>query len=152
MDGRKYFLHPKLDWQRRYETLRASFFDRLPADVVAQRFDYTPAYIRLLRHQFLSGKIDFSEPNPEGKAHRHCISNDMRQKIRLWRENNMSAAEIAQCLSDEGHEVSIRTIERVLREEGFKKLPRRSLLKIRMTVKGTHIPDKAQSLSLSELN
>jgi hypothetical protein len=151
VNGARFFTYPRLDWQRRYEALRASFVERLPAFAVAKRFAYAPAYVNLLRHQFSQGKIDFSEPNPEGKAHRYRVSNEMRQKIKAWRENNMSAAEIAHSLSDEGHEVSIRTIERVLREEGYKKLPRRSLLKIGMTVKGATIPDKAQTITLADL-
>src|SRR3989337_2862049 len=66
MADEKFFLHPEFDWQRRYEALRASFVDRLPAKVVADRFNYTPQYIHLLRHQFIHEKIDFSEPVPEG--------------------------------------------------------------------------------------
>ena len=61
MRDEKYFLHPVHDWQRRYEALRASFVDRLPAKIVAERFEYSPAYIHLLRHQFINEKIDFSE-------------------------------------------------------------------------------------------
>jgi len=33
----KYFLYPLHDWQRRYEALRASFVERLPAKIIAQR-------------------------------------------------------------------------------------------------------------------
>lgn len=57
-----YFTHPKSEWQRRYEALRASFVERLAARVVADRFGYTSGYIHLLRHQFTHGKIDFGEP------------------------------------------------------------------------------------------
>lgn len=60
MADEKFFLYPEFDWQRRYEALRASFVDRLPAKVVADRFNYTPQYIHLLRHQFIHEKIDFS--------------------------------------------------------------------------------------------
>ncbi|MGB2987317.1 MAG: hypothetical protein WBE26_15740 [Phycisphaerae bacterium] len=55
---------PVHDWQRRYEALRAFF---------VERFNYSPAYVRLLRHQFMQGKIDFSEPVPEGKTRRRCV-------------------------------------------------------------------------------
>ncbi|MBI5755749.1 MAG: hypothetical protein HZA12_02385, partial [Nitrospirae bacterium] len=48
MPDRKFFLYPEFDWQRRYEALRASFVERLPAKVVAERFRYTPEYIHLL--------------------------------------------------------------------------------------------------------
>ena len=70
MADETFFLHPMHDWQRRYEALRASFVDRLPAKVVADRFGYSPAYIHLLRHLFSKNQIDFSEPVPEGKVNR----------------------------------------------------------------------------------
>jgi hypothetical protein len=63
----------------------------------------------------------------------------------------MSAGEIAQCLSEEETELSVRTVERVLREEGFPKLPRRSRLKIGMTVKGTTVPDASHAISLGDV-
>ena len=37
MADEKFFLNPVHDWQRRYEALRASFVDRLPAKAVADR-------------------------------------------------------------------------------------------------------------------
>ena len=86
MADEKFFLYPKFDWQRRYEALRASFVDRLPAKVVADRFNYTSQYIHLLRHQFIHEKIDFSEPVPEGKVARRIVDSEIRKKIRNWRE------------------------------------------------------------------
>ena len=74
MKDAKFFTRPVHDWQRRYEALRASFVERLPARVVGERFNYSPAYVRLLRHQFRQGKIDFSEPVPEGKTRRRRVS------------------------------------------------------------------------------
>jgi hypothetical protein len=98
----RFFTHPLHPWQRRYEALRASFVERLPARVVAERFGYTPTYVRLLRHQFRSGKIDFSEPVPEGKAARRRVPADVRQKIIGWRRQRLSAGEITELLSEEG--------------------------------------------------
>jgi transposase len=152
MTNKNFFLHPGIEWQRRYEALRASFVDRLPAKIVAEKFNYSVQYIALLRHQFIHGKIDFSEPYPEGKAHRYRVKESTRKKIREWRQHNMSAGEITECLSEEGIEISVRTVERVLREEGFPKLPRRSRIKIGMTVKGTKIPEKSKHISLGEMN
>ena len=94
MRDASFFLHPVHDWQRRYEALRASFVERLPAQVVADRFNYTAAYVRLLRHQFRHGKIDFAEPVPEGKIQRRRVSADVRAKIRDWRKSRLSAGEI----------------------------------------------------------
>jgi hypothetical protein len=151
MKNATFFTHPIPDWQRRYEALRASFVERLPAQIVAQRFHYSPQYVRLLRHLFTSGKLDFSEPVPEGLAARRRIDSNTRQKIKTYRSHQLSAGDIVECLSDEGIEISIRTVERVLREEGFPKLPRRARLRMKMTVKGSHIPEKSKSITPQDL-
>ncbi len=139
-----YFTKPSHDWQRRYEALRASFVERLPAKVVADRFGYSVGYVYLLCHQFRAGKIDFSEPVPEGKTNRRRVTSEVRQKIISWRNNQLSAGEITELLSEDGIEISIRTIERVLTEEGFPKLPRRTRLKLGQTVKKADIPERSQ--------
>jgi transposase len=152
MRDASFFKYPKLEWQRRYEAVRASLVDRLPAKAVAERFGYQPGYVRLLVHQFRYGKIDFSEPVPEGKVSRRRVTAEIRQKIRTWRERNLSAGEIAQLLSDDGVDVSVRTVERVLAEEGFPKLPRRTWLKIGRTVKGAEIPSRSEVISIADLD
>jgi hypothetical protein len=146
-----FFSHPVHDWQRRYEALRASFVDRLPAHVVADRFGYSAAYVRLLRHQFIHGKIDFSEPVPEGKTARRQVTAEVRHKIRECRERRMAAGEITELLCDEGLEISVRTVERTLAEEGFPKLPRRTRLKIGLTVKGAKVPDRSETITITQL-
>ena len=152
MNDAKFFTRPVHDWQRRYEALRASFVERMPARIVADRFGYSQNYILLLRHLFMHGKIDFSEPVPEGKLARRRVSSVVRRKIRTWREYNLSAGEITECLSEDGIEISVRTVERVLREEGFSKLPRRSRLKMGMTVKGAHIPEKSKAITVGDVD
>ena len=147
-----YFINPIHDWQRRYEALRASFVDRLPAKVVAERFGYSPAYVHLLKHQFTTGKIDFSEPVPEGKASRYRVTAETRSKIRAWREKELSAGEIAQLLSEDGVDISVRTVERVLAEEGFPKLARRTRLKIGLTVKGAEVPQRSERISIAQMD
>jgi len=151
MRNENFFLQPVHEWQRRYEALRASFVERLPARLVAARFGYSLAYIHLLRHLFTHQKIDFSEPVPEGKARRRRIGTGLRAKICNWREHRLSAGEITALLSEEGLEISVRTIERVLAEEGFPRLPRRSRLKLGFTVKGARLPAVAEKLALAEM-
>lgn len=149
MRNEKYFLYPAHDWQRRYEALRASFVERLSAKIIAERFGYSTSYIHLLRHQFIHGKIDFSEPVPEGKTVRRRVDSKIRLKICNWREHRLSAGEITQLLSEEGVELSVRTVERVLAEEGFTKLPRRSRLKLGLTVKGAKVPAVSEAITVS---
>ncbi|MCP4283482.1 MAG: transposase, partial [Gammaproteobacteria bacterium] len=93
------------------------------------------------RHQFKQGKLDFAEPTAEGSARRRRVNAETRLKIRSWREQRLSAAEITELLLGDGVEISVRTVERVLVEEGFPKLPRRTRLKIGRTVQGAEIPE-----------
>lgn len=151
MADEKFFLHPLHDWQRRYEALRASFVERLPAKVVADRFGYSVGYIHLLRHQFIHDKLDFSEPVSEKKVKRRGVSAKVREQIRQWRQQNLSAGEISQLLSEDGTELSVRTVERVLAEEGFPKLPRRTRIKIGMTVTGAEIPEATRLRDIAEI-
>jgi len=146
-----YFINPTHEWQKRYEALRASFVDRLPAVAVAERFGYSVGYVHLLRHQFTTGKSDFSEPIQEGASARYRVTADTRRKIRAWREKELSAGEIAQLLSEDGVEISVRTVERVLTEEGFPKLPRRTRLKIGITVKGAEVPQKSTIIAVGQM-
>jgi transposase len=146
-----YFTKPIHEWQKRYEALRASFVDRLPAAVVADRFGYSVAYVHLLRHQFITSKFDFAEPVPEGGSSRYRVTAETRRKIRDWREKELSAGEIAQLLSEEGVDISVRTVERVLAEEGFPKLPRRTRLKIGLTVKGAEVPQRSEGVSIAQM-
>jgi len=150
MRDEKYFLYPVHEWQKRYEALRASFVDRLPAKVVADRFGYSQSYVNLLRHQFIHEKIDFSEPVPEGKIKRRKVDSLTRSKICNFREHRLSAGEIVQLLSEDGVEISVRTVERILAEEGYPRLPRRSRLKLRLTVKGAQVPAVSQHIHISE--
>jgi len=151
MNDETYFTKPVHEWQRRYEALRASFVDRLPAKVVADRFGYTPSYINLLRHLFIHEKIDFAEPVPEGKVARRRVTSEIREKICSWRKGRLSAGEITELLSEEGVEISVRTVERVLREEGFARLPRRSRLKIGLTVKGAKVPARSEAITPGQM-
>lgn len=151
MNDVTFFTRPSSHWQRRYEALRASFVDRLPAPAVAERFGFSPGYVRLLCHQFRHGKLDFSEPLPDEATARRRVVADTRRKISEWRQRNLSAGEIAELLSLEGVELSVRTVERVLAELGFPRLPRRMRLKVGLTVRGAQVPDRAQAITLGEL-
>ena len=151
MRDKNFFLQPKSEWQRRYEALRASFIERLPAKVVADRFGYSQSYVNYLRHQFVHGKLDFNEPPPEGGRPRR-IDAATRSKICNWREHSLSAGEITQLLSEEGIEISVRTVERILAEAGYSKLPRRTKLKLGLTQKGAEVPAVSERISLSEFS
>ena len=126
--------------------MRAAIVDRLSDDFVAERFGYSPGYVSQLRFKFQHGMIDFSEPAPEGKTARRKVTKEIRDKFVLCRQKGLSAGEIAELLLQDGIELSIRTVERVLAEEGFPKLPRRTQLQIGRTVKGAEVPEKSTAV------
>ena len=100
-----------------------------------------------------SPPANWISPNPSPKAlpPARRIDAATRQKIKTYRTHQLSSGDIVECLSDEGTEISVRTVERVLREEGFPKLPRRARLKMKMTVKGAHIPEKSKTITAQDL-
>ena len=87
-----------------------------------------------------------------GKAARRAVTTEIRKKIRSLREKQFSASEISQLLSEEGLKISVRTVERVLAEEGFPRLPRRSRAQRGRTVKSTEIPERSEKVILKELD
>ena len=143
MRDAKYFTNPVHDWQRRYEALRALLVDRLPGRVVAERFGYSEGYLRYLSHQFRHELFDFSEPAPEGRTARRRVTSEIRGRICSLRGDNLSAGEIAQLLFEEGREISVSTVERILAEEGYPRLPRRIRHKIGLTMKGASLPERS---------
>jgi len=151
MRDANFFTKPVDKWQRKYEALRASFVDRLPDNIVAERFGLTVGYLRVLRHQFRHEKIDFSEAVAEGSCPRRRVDAATRQKIVEWRHRELSAGDIAQLLNQEAIDISVRTIERILAEEGFKKLPRRTQLKIGRTIRGAEVPEVATPVAVGQL-
>ncbi|MGB5233058.1 MAG: hypothetical protein WBN83_16210, partial [Desulfoprunum sp.] len=68
-----------------------------------------------------------------------------------WRQRELSAGDIAQLLHQEAVDISVRTIERILAEEGFKKLPRRTQLKIGRTIGGAEVPEAATPVAIERL-
>jgi len=146
-----FFTRPVCAWQRRYEALRASFVERVPTRLVAERFGFSPGYVRLLRHQFRHGKIDFAEPGAETSPARRRVSAEVRDKIVAWRQHRLSAGQIAELLSEEGVELSVRTVERVIAEQGLPRLPRRTRLQLGLTVKGTAVPERSERVSIGQV-
>ena len=138
--GADFFLQPATARQRQYEALRASFLERLPAKVVAERFEMTPGHVNVLKHRFRKGLLDFAFRPSELPGARRGTPSAVRDRIaELRRDRNLSAGQIAEIVEEEGTDVSVRTVERVLREAGFPKLPRRTrLLIVRNTVEDEH--------------
>lgn len=153
MDQAHYFRHPTSDGQRHYEVLRASFLERLSAPIVAQRFQLTPGNVRVLRHRFKKGLLTFSfRPSNVPGARRGTPAEVRARIVEMRREHGISAGQIAEILDNEEVELSVRTVERILREAGLPRLPRRTQLAIGQTRAHTTVPETSRRLAPDELD
>ena len=153
MDPIAYFRHPRDPGQRQYEALRASFLERLSARTVSQRLEMTPGYIHVLKHRFRRGLLHFTfRPSDVPGARRGTPAKSRSRIVELRRLRDLSAGQIAEILEDEGVDLSVRTVERILREAGFPRLPRRTRLLIGETRAHTTVPQVSQRLAVQEVD
>jgi hypothetical protein len=124
MDLAQAFLSPQNTSHRQYEALRAYFVERLPAAEAAERFGYTLGSFHQLAHQFRNNaqrQFFVDNPRPGVKT-----DDNVRQKIIALRKQNLSVYDISRALKRENIRRSPVAIGKVLKEEGFAKLPRRA--------------------------
>lgn len=124
-DEASFFLEPEQPKQRQYETLRAYFVENLPAKEVAARFGYTVGAFHVLCHKFRNDpERKFFVETKRGPKYSLKRDRSRDQVIALRKKNN-SVQDIHFALKHEGISLSPASIWKILREEGFAKLPRR---------------------------
>src|SRR2546425_4332450 len=120
------FLEPADPTHRQYEALRAYFVEGLPSHAVAKRFGYTPGSFRVLCHQFRQHpQRPFFIQSRKGPQHAPKRDPVRDQGIAL-RKQNFSIYDISETLKAEGHSLSPVAISRIVKEEGFARVPRRA--------------------------
>ena len=123
----QFFLGPEKTLQRQYEALRACFVDGIPSREVAQRFGYTPGFVRVLCHQFRhdpakrDGFFQDVKHGPQSAPARDRV----RDMAVAMRKKSFSVYDIQRELAAAGHSISINALSILMREEGFARLPRR---------------------------
>jgi transposase len=121
----RFFLEPEQPKQRQYEALRAYFVENLQAKDIAASFGYTPGAFHVLCHKF--------RKDPERKyfvetkrGPKYGPKRDRsRDRVIALRKKNNSVQDMHLVLKHEGISLSPASIWKILREEGFAKLPRR---------------------------
>jgi hypothetical protein len=104
-----------------------------------------------LKQRFKAGGVQFfvtPPPGPKGPR----LSAELREQIIEYRKKQLSAYQIAEVLETLGSPTSVSTISRILSDEGFARLPRRTQLLIGMTKDNTIVPNRAKELDTSTLN
>src|SRR5215813_10085295 len=119
------FLNPKNATHRQYEALRAFFVEGLSSEEAAKRFGYTLGSFRVLCSEFRKN-LDRNFFIPPALGPKQAPKKDsVRERVIAMRKQNLSVYDIAHLLSEEGKSLSVPSINNILREEGFARLPRR---------------------------
>ncbi|MGI0129710.1 MAG: hypothetical protein ACREDE_04160 [Thermoplasmata archaeon] len=127
LDPLEFFREPSHPLQRRYEALRAYFFEGRSAAEAARRFHYSAHSLEVLASQFRQGQLPpFFRDIPHGRKDRPVAEPLREAVLRLRHEENLSVIDIAERLRSEGRPVSFHTVWLLLREAGVGRLPRRT--------------------------
>jgi len=149
-DLKVFFLDPQTPAQRQYEALRAYAMEGLSAQQAAERYGFTENSLYALAHDLRVGKLRLFPKRLTGPKDRR-LTPYVRDRIAELREQGLSAQDIAQRLEPEMIVVHARSVERILKEAGFGKLPRRSPAQRGLTLKNTLAAQPAQNLDMGKL-
>ena len=146
----EYFQNPKEPAQKRYEALRAYFLESLTQKEAAKRAGYSLSTFQSLVSNFQNGKVEFFV-KPQYGPNRRQASDFIHDKIISLRKSGHSVYEIKDILSRDGFITSIQTINRITKDEGFAKLPRRTSEELGLTKKNTLLPPMSTSIKIDQL-
>ena len=145
-----FFLHPKSARQRQYDALRDYYLNDLSQKEVTKKHGYSLSTFQTLVRDFKNCKIIFFPPVKMGPKKKQ-MPDTIKEKIIKLRKGNHSIYEIRDILKRDGFSWSLDSISRILREDGFSKLPRRTMLESGLTKKKMFIPPIASQLNFEEL-
>ena len=146
----KYFQSPKEPAQKRYEALRAYFLESLTQKEAAKRAGYSISTFQSLVSNFQNGKVEFFL-KPQYGPNRRQASDFIHERIVSLRKSGHSVYEIKDVLSKEGFRTSIQTINRIIKDEGFAKLPRRTGEELGITKKNMLLPPISTAIDLDQI-
>lgn len=129
MNTNDFFANPETPSHRHYEALRAFYTGDLSASEAADRFGFSPRYFKKLRFQFVkmlreSANPFFIERKPGPK--RRQTTDETKERIVTLRKQNYSILDIKAVLDAEEKTVSLDTINKILKSEGFAPLYKRT--------------------------
>lgn len=125
MDYSRYFLEPSNSTHRQYEALRAYFVEGLSSAEVAACFGYTPGSFRVLCSEFRKNPSREFFLAPSRGPQKAPKADRLREEVVALRKQNLSIYDISDVLKGEGKKLSPAAVDKILKEEGFARLPRR---------------------------
>jgi hypothetical protein len=141
-----FFTNPTDDMQRKYEALRASFIDGLTDHEVAEKFGFSFFAFKTIKRDLKNIEPDYffkslQAGRPKGLSEKSLSAKD---RIIQLRKKNYSVIEIKEKLVLEKIDLSENQIGKILDEEGFTKLFRRTFTeRLEILQKDTIYPQKS---------
>lgn len=157
MEPAKFFTTPNHPLHRQYEAIRAFFVDNLTAEEVASRYGYTKSTVYSLTRDFQQ-QLQHSESLPERFFNSPALGrkpaenhDQVREQIISLRKKYLSIPDIKAILDSREISLSERYVHKILREEGFARLPRRSKIEKQSAIRKDNIEaPKSHLLSNSQ--
>lgn len=151
VDLKQFFLNPSTARQKQYEAIRAVVLDKLPVETVARKFGYTVQTLYSLIREAKNGRLALYPSIKKGPSRRRTPE-PIQQLILSLREKKFSGSDICEQLQKKGHQVSVRSIERILADAGYPKLSRRTKAQRGITNNHTLLPVRTQTLNFGKLD
>lgn len=129
MEPKKFFINPSLPIQRQYEALRAYYVDNLSLEQIEEKYKFSKSYFAKLKFNFqqsLKQKQNlYFQIKKTGPKNLFTEKNIVEEIIQL-RKKNHSILDIRTILEAKRNSISLDTIDRILKKEGFASLPKRT--------------------------
>jgi hypothetical protein len=131
MNPYTYFLNQENVNKKKYDALRAFFFEKLPANEVADIYGYSLASLYSLTRDFRKylkqeHEVDLFFKNISlGRKENQTAG--LKDMIIGLRKQNFSAEDIVGIANAKGYKVTYGYVYKLLNNEGFARLPRRSI-------------------------
>ena len=130
MDKKAYFLKPLGARHRQYEALRAVYVEGLSLAQAARQFGFSAGYLKKVRgefHRALQREESYFFPAPKkGRKVGRTTAPSMVEQMVALRKQNHSVPDIQAVLAAQGQTLALTTIDRILKQEGFAPLPKRT--------------------------
>lgn len=150
IDLSDFFNNPASPRQKQYEVIRAIIIDENSIEEAAKRYGYKPSTVYSILRDAKAGKIELFPTVKKGPQQKRTPP-DIQDKIIEYRKMRLSASDIKDRLAEDTIEISTRTVERTLKDAGYRKLKRRTYKELGVTLKKKIIPDRSEHLDFSEL-
>lgn len=124
-----YFSKPQGTKQRQYEALRSFYVDKANSCQICKKFNFTASYFKklcsLIKKQLAANCDPFFVSNKPGPRRRRT-DQTLIDKIVLLRKQNYSITDIKANLHANNKVLSVDAIDKILKEDGFSPLPKRT--------------------------